>query len=200
MATEVDKSRVEEGQHALLLQVFEVLVVGKLHLVHEVHYLFYILLVRDMVAHGVLHGAIKIDSKHTLGACADAACAEGVGKAVVGDFVAQSAAGGKRVGIVAQVGEERVPFGVHLRSEIGILLVLYIAVLAEERHGLDGEGEHGAGTLGVEPTHKTLLQPVERIPMRAVAVRETKLAEDTLEIVAVVVTDIPKDGLEVSGT
>ena len=36
--------------------------------------------------------------------------------------------------------------------------------------------------------------------MRAVAVRETKLAEDTLEIVAVVVTDIPKDGLEVSGT
>ncbi len=92
------------------------------------------------------------------------------------------------------------PLGVHLRREISVLFVLHIAIFAEQRHSLDGEGQHRAQTLLIEPLHETLLQPTERVPVRFLAVGETELAEYALEIVAVVVTDIPEHRLEITRT
>ena len=91
-------------------------------------------------------------------------------------------------------------FSVHLCREIAVLLVLDVTVLCEQRHRLYREGEHATGTLIIEPVHETLLEPVEAIPMRCLTIREAEVLEEGLEIIAVVVTDIPEYGLEVTCT
>ena len=91
-------------------------------------------------------------------------------------------------------------FGVHLSREVTVLLILNITVFCEECHGLYREGEDATGTLFVEPVHETLLQPVEAIPMRFFAVREAEVLKEALEIEAVIVADVPENGLEVTCT
>ena len=141
LARDVDIAGVEEGQHAVGLQVLEVLVVGQLHLVAEVDDVGEELLVVLAVVDGILYAAVEVDGEHALAARADAAGAEGVAEAVVGDFVAQAAAAAERVGVVADVGEEGVPFGIHLGGEVGPFLVAAVSILAEQGHRLDREGE-----------------------------------------------------------
>ena len=165
---------------------------------HQVDHLLQIGQVVHAVAHGVLHAAVQVDGQHALRAGRDAPRAERIAEAVVLDFVAQAAARRERVGVVADVGEEGVPLGIHLRREVAPLAVHHVTVAREQRHGFDGEGEHGARPLAVEPLHEALLQPRERLPVGARTVGEAKLAEERLEVVAVVVGDVPEDGLEVA--
>ena len=195
---EVDVPGVEERQHALALQLLEVFVVGQLHLVHQVGDLAQEGEVVHAVLHGVLHAAVEVDRQHALRAGRDAAGAERVAEAVVLDLVAQAAARRERVGVVADVGEERVSLGIHLGREVAPLAVHHVAVAREQRHRLDGEGQHRACALVVEPPHEALLEPRERLPAGARAVREDELPEEALEVVAVVVGDVPEDGLEVA--
>ena len=86
---------------------------------------------------------------------------------------------------------------IHLGRQLAVFLVLYVAVLGQQGHRLDGKGEHRLGPLVVEPAHEAALQPVERIPVGPRSVGEEKVAEQALEIVAVVVGDVPENGLEV---
>ncbi len=124
-----------------------------------------------------------------------------VAEAVVGNLVAQTAAGTQRVRIVRDIGEEGVAFGVHLGGEVGHILVDEFAVLIiQQCHCLHGEGQHGLGALLVEPAHETFLQPAEAVPVGLAAIGEAELAEEALEIGLVVVSHVPKHRLVVAGT
>ena len=89
-------------------------------------------------------------------------------------------------------------FGVHLSGEVGIFLVGYVAIFREECHSLDWECQDGLETFGVEPFHEAFLEPVERVPVRLAAVREVEVAEEALEIIFVVVGDVPEHRLVVT--
>ena len=194
----VDVAGVEERQHTLVHQVFEVVVVGHLHLVHEVYDVLEVFDVRLALARGLLDAAVEVYRQHRFRTGAHAARAEGVAEAVVLDFVAQAAARCQRVGIVAHVGEERVAGGIHLGCEVAILLVDHVAVLGEQRHRLDGEREHGFRALLVKPAHEAFLQPAHGGPRGLRAVGEVEVAEDAFEIVFIVIADVPEHRLEVS--
>ncbi len=198
LAVHRDVASVEEWQHAVGLQLLEVLVVGELHFVADVDDVGEELLVVLAVVDGVLDAAVEVDGEHGLGSCAHAAGTEGVGEAVVLNLVAQTAAGGEGVGVVAHVGEEGVAFGVHLCGEVAPFLVAALAVVSEQRHGLYGEGEDGLAALGVEPRHEALLEPGEAVPVGLRTVGEVEVAEEGLEVVLVVVGDVPEHGLEVA--
>ena len=200
LAGDVDVAGIEERQHAVGLQLLEVLVVGQLHLVAKVDDAAEILQIVLAVVDGILDAAVEVDCQHRLRAGGDAAGAKRVGEAVVGDLIAQAAARRERVGIVAHVGEERVALGVHLGREVAPLLVEALAVaVGQQGHGLDGEGQERLGALLVEPLHEALLEPRESVPVGLLAVGEVELAEDRLEVVAVIVGHIPEDGLIVAG-
>ena len=198
LARQVDVARVEERKHSLALQLFEVLVVGQLHLVRKVDHLFEERQVGNALPLGVLDTAVEVDRQHALRTGRDAARSQRVAESVVLDLVAQAAARRQRVGVVAHVGEERMSFGVHLGREVAPLGVHHVAVAGQQRHRLDGEGEHGFEPFGVEPLHEAFLQPRQPLPVGARPVGETELAEERFEVVAVVVGDIPEDGLEVA--
>ena len=159
LARKVDVTRVEQRQHAFGFQLFEVLVVGCLHLVHQVHDLFQIFQVVHAVLRGVLDAAVQVDRQHAFRTGRDAAGAQRVAESVVLNLVPQAAARRQRIGVVADVGEERVARGVHLGRDVAPLLVHHVAVLGEQRHRLHGEGQHGLRPLLVEPRHEPLLQP-----------------------------------------
>ena len=156
--------------------------------------------IRDVVAYGVLYSTVEVDGQYGFRTRRYTTCTEGVAEAVVGDLVTQTAAAREAVGVVAHVGEERVTLRVHLCREIAVLLVLDIAVLRQQRHRLYRERQHAARTLFVEPVHEAALQPVQALPVRCLAVRETEVLKQALEIIAVVVTDVPEYGLEVTRT
>ena len=200
LACDVDIAGIEERQHAVALELLEVLVVGQLHLMAEVDDVGEELLIVLAVLDGILDAAVEVDGEHRLGARGDAAGTQRVAEAVVGDLVAQAAAGTQGVGIVGDVGEEGVAFGVHLGGEVGHILVDELAVfVVEQRHGLDREGQHGLGALLVEPFHEALLQPAEAVPVGLAAVGEAELAEEALEIGLVVVGHVPEHRLVVAG-
>ena len=200
LTTDIDISGVEQRQHTFLLQVLQVLIVSQLHLVHQIHYVLDVCLIRDVVAYGVLDSAVQVDRQYGFRTRRYTTCTQGVAEAVVGDLVTQTAAAREAVGVVAHVGEERVPLRVHLCREIAVLLVFDIAVLRQQRHRLYRERQHAARTLFVEPVHEAALQPVQALPVRCLAVRETEVIKQALEIIAVVVTDVPEYGLEVTRT
>ena len=200
LTADIDVAGVEQRQHAFRLQGLEVLVVCQLHFVHQVNDILYICLVRDVVTYGVLDGAVQVDRQHGFRTRRDTAGAEGVAETVVRDRVTQTAAAREAVRVVAHVGEERVTLRVHLCREIAVLLVFDIAILRQQRHRLYREREYRAGTLFVEPVHESLLQPVQAVPVRSLAVRETEVLKQALEIVAVVVADVPEYRLEITGT
>ena len=200
LTADIDVAGVEQRQHAFLLKVLEVLVVCQLNLVHQIDHLLYIRLIRDVVTYGVLDSAVQVDRQYRLRTRRDTAGAEGVAETVVRDRVTQTAAAREAVRIVAHVGEERVTLRVHLCREIAVLLVFDIAILRQQRHRLYREREHRTRTLFVEPVHESLLQPVQTVPVRRFAVRETEVLKQALEIVAVVVADVPEYRLEVTGT
>ena len=155
----------------------------------------------QLVVHGELDTAVQVDGEHALRACRHTAGAQRVAKAVVRDLVAQTAARAQRVGIGAHVGEERVALGIHLGREVAPFLVLAVALLVgEQGHRLDGERQQGLRALVVEPLHEALLQPGESLPVGLRAVGEVEVAEDGLEVVLVVVGDVPEHGLVVTGT
>ncbi len=200
LTADVDIAGVEQRQHAALLQLLQVLVVRQLHLVHQVDDLFDISLIRDIVAYSVLDSAVEVDGQYRFRTRRHTTRSQRVAEAVVGDLVTQTAAAGERVGIVAHVGEERVTGRIHLCGEVAVLLVLDVAVLGQQRHCLYREGQDATGALLVEPAHETTLQPVEAVPVRLFAVGEVEIAEERLEIVAVVVADIPEHRLVVTRT
>ena len=149
------------------------------------------------VLHGVLDAAVQVDRQYALRTRRDASGAQRVAEPIVPDLVPQAAARRQRVGVVADVGEERVPRGVHFGREVAPLAVHHVAVAGQQRHRLDGEGQHGFRAFAVEPRHKPFLQPRQRLPMGFRAVREDEFPEKRLEIVAVVVGDVPEHGLEI---
>ena len=200
LAGDIDVAGIEEGQHTFLEQVFQVLVVGQLYLVDEVDYLFQEIKIGTTLTRSLLHAAVEVDGEHTLGARGNTSGPERIAEAVVLDFVAQAAAGSQGVGVVAHVGKEGMALGIHFSREVGIFLVDNVAVLGEQGHRLDGEGEHRLGTFLVEPAHEALLQPVDGRPAGFGAVREEEIAEYALEIVFVVVGNVPEYGLEVAGS
>ena len=196
---QVDVARVEEGQHPFGLKVAQVGVVGYLHLVYEVDHLLEEVQIGPSLARGLLHAAVEVDGQDALRTRGDPACTEGVAEAIVLDFVAQAAARGQRVGVVAHVGEEGVAGGVHFGRQVSVVAVDDVAVARQQGHRLDREGKYGFRALGVEPVHEAALQPVDALPVGPSAVGEDEVAEKALEVVAVVVGDVPEHGLIVAG-
>ena len=139
------------------LKLLEILVVCQLHLMTEVDHLREILLVVDLVVDGILDAAVEIDGEHALRTGGYASGTEGVAEPIVLNLITQAAAARQRVGIVAHIGEEGMSLAVHLGCEVAPLLVDDIAVVAEQGHRLDGEGENGLGALLVKPLHESLL-------------------------------------------
>ena len=185
----------------MLLQVLQVLVVSQLHLVAEVYHLAQLLQIVLLLVHSLLDATVQVDGQHTLRTSRNTTGTQRVGEAVVRDLVPQAAARGKRVGVVAHVGEERVTLGIHLSREVAPLLVLGLAILVgQQRHGLHGESQQRLGSLAVEPLHETLLQPGESLPVGLRTIGEVELAEDALEVILVIVSHIPEHSLVVAGT
>ena len=198
LALDVDVAGIEEGKQTAGAHPFQVFVVGHLHFVHQIDDFIEIFHVVAPFARGLLHTAVEVDGEHRFRTGGNTAGTEAVRETVVLDFVAQAAAAGERVGVVAHIGEERVPFGIHFCGEIGVFLVDHIAVFAQKCHRFDGEGEHALRSFLVEPIHEALLQPVERLPVRARAVGEAEFSEERFEIEAVVVGNVPEDRLEIA--
>ena len=67
LATQIDVARVEQRQHAFLLQFLQVLVVANLHFVAKVNDFFEESEVVHVVARGVLDAAVEVDGEHALG-------------------------------------------------------------------------------------------------------------------------------------
>ena len=147
------------------MQFLQVLVVADLHLVAQVDDLLKEGKVVHVVARGILDAAVQVDGQHALGARGHATGAESVAEAVVLDFVAEAAARRQGVGVVAEVGEEGVSFGVHLGGEIAPFLVDDVAVFREQRHRFHREGEHASQTLRIKPLHEAFLEPAQRLPV-----------------------------------
>ena len=92
-------------------------------------------------------------------------------------------------------------FRVHFCCEIAPFLVLAVAVLVgQQSHGLYRECQQRLCALLVEPLHEALLQPGKTFPVGFRAIGEVEVAEDRLEIVLVVIGDVPKYSLIVTGT
>ena len=153
-----------------------------------------------VVLHGVLYAAVEIDRQHALRARRYAARPERIAETVVLNLVAQAAATRQRVGIVTDVGKERVSLGIHLGREVSPLAIHHVAVPRKQSHRLDRERKDRTRTLTVEPLHETFLQPTQRLPVGARPVGEDKLPEETLEIITVVICHVPEDSLEVTRT
>ena len=198
LAFDVDVAVIEEGQEAAFAHPFQIFVVGHLDFVHQIDDFIEIFHIVTSFARGLLHAAVEVDGEDRFRTGRHTAGSEAVGETVVLDLVAQAAAAGQRVGVVAHVSEERVAFGIHLCGEIGVFLVDDIAVFAQQSHGFDREGEHAFGSLLVEPVHEALLQPAEGLPVRARSVGEAEFSEERFEIVAVVVGNVPEDRLEIA--
>ena len=88
LAIKIDVACVEKGQHAVALQLFEVLVVGNLHLVAEVDNVGEVFDVRNIVVDSVLDAAVEVNGQHTLRACGYTAGAKRIAELVVGNFIA----------------------------------------------------------------------------------------------------------------
>ena len=129
LAAQINVARIEQGQHAFALQFFQVLVVAHLHLVAKVDDFLKEGEVVHVVACGILDATVQVDGQHTLGTRGNASGTESVTEAVVLNLIAQTAARGKRVGIVAQISKERMAFGIHFGSEVSPLLVDDIAIV-----------------------------------------------------------------------
>ena len=95
---EADVAGVVYGEHAGCEVVFHEFAVGELVAVDFADFF------GEVAA--VLFEAVHVDGDDVDGAGGDAACAQGVGEGAVFYFVAQAAAGGKRVGVVGEVDEE----------------------------------------------------------------------------------------------
>ena len=92
LATDVDVACIEQRQHAVSLQVFQVLVVGQLHLVAEVDDAAQILQIVHLVIDSILDAAVQIDGEHRLRTRRNATGTQRVREAVVSNLVAQTAA------------------------------------------------------------------------------------------------------------
>ena len=200
LASDIDVTGIEEREHAFFLKSFEVFVVSKLHFVHQIHDILYICLIRDIIPYGVLDSSVEINSEHRLRAGRNTSRTERITEAVVRNRIAKAAARGERIGIIRDIGKEGVAFRVHLRCKIAILFVLDISVLSEKRHGFNRESKDATCAFFIEPIHEPFLEPVEAVPVRRFSVREAEILKQALEIVAVVVTDVPKNGLEIAST
>ena len=165
---------------------------------HEVYHVGHEVEVRLALACGLLYAAVKVNGEHALRTCRHASGTERVAETVVLYLVAQAAARSQRIGVVAHVCKERVSFGVHFGSEVGVLLVYHVAVFCEQRHRLDRESEHGLCAFLVEPLHEAFLEPAYGVPVGLRAVGVVELAEYALEIIFVVVGNVPEYGLEVT--
>ena len=198
LAVHVDVACVEQRQHPFVVKILEVFVIGHLHLVYQVHHPFEEREVRQAGVGRMLDTAVEVDRQHAFRSGRNATGAERIAETVVLNLVSQAAAAAQRVGVVAHVGEERMSFRIHSGGDVSVFFVQYVAVFRQQRHRLDREGEHGFGALGVEPPHETLLEPVERIPVGFVPVRENEIAEQAFEIVFVVIGDVPEDRLEIA--
>ena len=161
----------------------------------------------EILAGSALDETVEVDCHHGLGTRSYGSSTHRVlvGGVVVGtvlpvlevlEAVAQTAAAGKGIRAVGKVAEEAVSLGPHLSGEVGIIRVgEIVASVGEQCHGLHREGQKVIVALLVEPVHKVLLQPVEGLPFRSRSVREAEVTEHALEVVAVKVTYVPKNGL-----
>ena len=87
LALDVDVASIEEGEQSALTHPVEVGIVGHLYFVHKVDDAIEIFHVVATFARGLLHAAVDVDGEHRLRTSAHTTCTEGVGEAVVLDFI-----------------------------------------------------------------------------------------------------------------
>ena len=78
--------------HTLALQVFKILFISRLHLMHQVNHLAHKLQMRNIVLVFVLDTAVDIDSQHALGTGGHTTRTQGIAKAIVLNLITQAAA------------------------------------------------------------------------------------------------------------
>ena len=158
LTADVDITGIEQRQHAVCLQLFQVLIIGHLYLMTEIDHASQILKIIELMIDGILDAAVQVDGQHTLRTCTNTTCTKGITEAVVCNLITQTAAWTQWVGIITHIGEERVSLSIHLSSKVAPLRILAVAILVSEQgHGLNREGKQSLGTLVVEPLHKALL-------------------------------------------
>ena len=67
LAVDGDISSVKQRQHTLGLQVFKILIISRLHLMHQIDHLTHELQMRDIVLVFVLDTTVDVDGEHALG-------------------------------------------------------------------------------------------------------------------------------------
>lgn len=143
---------------------------------------------------------MHIDGDNLCTACDDATRAEGVAEGVVGEFVAETAAGRKAVDAVAHIDKEAVSF-LHLPCTVPHEFCVGEAVLrGKEAGGEDGEGQEFLVTLPPKPLHEEDLQFTGGLHIDLCAVGVVEATEHFLHVGAVKDADVPKDALISSGT
>ena len=92
LSSDIDVTGIEQRKHSLCLQVFQVLVVGKLYLVYEIYHLSQELHVIHLMLYGILDTAVQVDCQHALASGRNSACSQSIAESVVLDLVPQTAA------------------------------------------------------------------------------------------------------------
>ena len=137
----------------------------------------------------ILYDAADVQGDDVAATCHDTGQTGSRVEGILGELVLQAAAGCQGVGTVADVGEEGVSFGIHLCSEVLVLLVDDVTGLwvVNHSHGLYREGEDLFQAELVEPLHEHALQGVDGLPLWLCAVGVEEVAEQGVEVGVVIV-------------
>ena len=84
-------SRIEERQHLMLLQLFQIFIISKLNLMTQIHYLCQELLIIHLIVDSILYATVQIYRKHTLRTSRDASCSKSITESVVLYLITQTA-------------------------------------------------------------------------------------------------------------
>ncbi|MPN37555.1 hypothetical protein SDC9_185075 [bioreactor metagenome] len=182
------------------MHVFQVFVVSHLYFMHQIHHFFEEKMIMHTPSGSMLDASVQVDSQHTFRTGRNTSGAQCITEPIVGNLVTQPATTAQRIGIVAHIGKKRMSFRVHFSCKIPVFLVLHLSVITQQSHCFYRESQHRFRTLQVKPFHETFLKPVQRLPMRLASIREHEVLKQAIEIVTVVIRDIPENGLKVPGS
>ena len=114
---------------------------------------------------------------------------------MVGNLIAQAAAGSQTIGTLGLIDEERVPLAEFLGTHIGKILIHRLTLSCKHSGSYHRESEDSFKAFSIEPLKEKVLQLEQTIIARAAHIWKDKLSKHTIEIRLIIEGDIPKDRL-----
>ena len=118
---------------------------------------------------------------------------------MVGNLVAQAAAGSEAIGTLGLIDKEGVPLAEFPSTHIGKILIHRLALSRKHSRCYHRESEDRFKAFGIEPLEEKVLQLEEPIIARAAHIRENKLTKHAVKVRLIIEGDIPKNRLIATG-